>query len=520
MGRSSITIGSSRSFVLILALAAGCSSRPARFADRAPVSAIDDDASAPLPRERTIPEAFVIADAYVRRTLVSALDPARFPEPGDVNAVDEVPRSSWFGRSLALPALAPEPPLVASAAPTTAVENGLRVLDARGIAWELFVDPADRPEMRTAAAVIAGRLIRALGWIAPDAAVIALNVDDFAPTARDRATPLLRRALRESADLGAAGRKRVGAIRWPPGIDLGPTPVSGVREDDANDRVPHEDRRTLRALAPIVAWLGISELSPSNLRDVYVGAPGAGHVIHTLTGLDGALGADAVIREVDAERADSLDGAAVRRLYTLGLAQSARRPTQRRFPALGEIEPAVEPHDFQVTPPFEPFDRCSGADAYWAAKRMLALPPAVLDQAIAGGRITDPAAQRRLAAILEARRRAVAQIALAGVTPLEVVRVERRAVVLSDVAIAHGFARAGDTHYRVRLLSESGDDLRDVPDIPASSAELSVELPTAVSGRYAIVRVTAVRSGRESPRAFEAHFIAGPGGPRLVGIMH
>ncbi|MCE7894052.1 MAG: hypothetical protein DYH12_30865, partial [Sorangiineae bacterium PRO1] len=74
----------------------GCSYQPARFRDRPPVTDARDDRPIAIPRSNAFIEAFYLSDVFLRRPVVDALDAERFPYARDVNALDEVPRSSWF----------------------------------------------------------------------------------------------------------------------------------------------------------------------------------------------------------------------------------------------------------------------------------------------------------------------------------------------------------------------------------------------------------------------------------------
>lgn len=82
--------------LLALGVAACAHSHPARFIDAPPVEDVGDQGPIPVPKHREPLKETMLSEAYVERPMVQALDPKRAPEAGDVNALDEVPRSSWL----------------------------------------------------------------------------------------------------------------------------------------------------------------------------------------------------------------------------------------------------------------------------------------------------------------------------------------------------------------------------------------------------------------------------------------
>jgi hypothetical protein len=519
--------------LLVLAsLGAGaCSARPARFADRPAVTEIADDTPIPMPRPFDPVREVVLSEAYVRRPLVDALDPLREPDAGDVNALDEVPRSRWFSpedaAALADDAEPPAPPfrpLIVERAATH--ENGLAVIDARGKRFELFRDPPDRPEMATSSAVAATRLVRALGYYTPGVWPLSIGWNDFhvrGDTAHDAV-----RAFFKSGPRGVEGRFRAAATRWPIGTDLGPTRANERRADDPNDRVPHEDRRTLRALKAIFGWLGMTTLDREVLRDAYLGAPGRGYVVHYVTALHGAFGADAVVR-VEKPRDDDkdLEGRNVWvTLGSLGLHAPKVQPTQTRWPSLGEYAPDLAPNEFRTSPPFDPMDRQLPGDAYWASKRILAIDTEAVARAIDAAEMSDADARAKLYATILARRLVVARAAFAAVTPCELERVDRggegreAAVVLRDEAVVRGFVAPEDARYRTELVDDLGNLVVGQGEIAPRGPRFAVPLPESAKG-YVVLRVRSLRAGKEARRAMEVHLVQRDGGAwAAVGVRH
>jgi hypothetical protein len=520
-------------FVLVSAFATiGRGYRPARFADRPPVVEVADDAPIPVPRRREMIEPIYLAEIYVRRPLMDALDPERYPDAQDVNAYDEVPRSSWFEPHLVdATAMAvrprsvgiPMPPLVVLGDRPDGGRGGFAIEDARGVRYELRVDPAGRPGMRTAAAAIASRLVWALGLRTPEVLVTSVSIGDFAIDDRSHgeggAVVDFEAILRSGAP-PVDGRFRVSAMAWPVGLDLGVAPIAFTRGDDPNDRVPHRDRRTQRALKVIGAWLKLAGLGPKKTLDAYVGPPGRGHVEHYLVGLDDALGADDVVAPgpPDRERGST----PLLNLVSFGFAHApARPPTQRRWLAVGDFDDEVDAAGFSAPQPFEPMDRTLAADGYWAAKRIASLSHDAIAAAVGAGGIDDPEARAYVISTLEARRRNVVRYWYGRVTPLEVERSSSDEVVVRDRGIADGIADAAATSYEVAFLDPSGRELAPRARWRPPGPRFRIPIPPeARPAPYLVVNVVASRDGAAAPRGFEVHLVARAGGREIVGVRH
>jgi len=485
-------------------LATSCAYRPPRFADAPPAVRARDDLPVPVPRHTTLDQREEIAEVYMRRPLFDALDLSRFPEAGDVNARDEVVESSWFSQDASRlwdlrgyeQIGVPVPPLALDG-PVEPGKDVLPVRDVRGLPYVLRKDRADRPEMRTAAEAIASRLAWSFGYSTPEVHVIELTSRDFREPGKARTW------------LGDRDRVRLSAALWPPGIDLGPTPSAMMRDDDPNDVLPHRDRRTLRVLAVIGAWLQMPKVGPHVTRDVYIGMPGCGHVRHYLTGFDGALGTTkvGVPRPAGAPRPDTGPDP-LQNFYTLGLSPDpAPGKAQLEFPALGAITQEVDPKRWHADLPYEPADRMLPEDAYWAARRLMRMSASVLAGAVAAGRLSDPNAAQTLLEILEARRRKVAEYWIGRVTPLQLIGEEKQGLVLRDDASAFGFE--GVAEYRIQYLDENGNRLVSDHRAKPGSSCFWLGVPRR---DYIVMRIW--RDGRERPA--ELHLANG----RVVGLRH
>jgi hypothetical protein len=485
--------------------------RLARFADRRVVTEVADREPSDVPHPTPPLEEVYLSEALLHRAFVVALNPAEIPMAGDVNALDEVPRSSWFSPGTAEPMKGPpELPLKVM---RTRSERGpaLAVVDARGLEYVLRFDPPDRPEMRTAAAMIAGALLRAVGYLTPESHIFHVQREALGGALADD-------VLKALAPPGPNGY-RVVALRLPPGVDLGPTAPSTSRFDDPNDRVAHRDRRTLRALKAMAAWLAITRFDSHTLRDIYVGRSGAGHVRHYVAGLDGALGADAVVREADCDGERAAPSPWVR-LVTLGLYQKrSLTPTSTECPSMGALSDDVDLDAFSTS--FEPMSRALPGDLYWAAKRLAQLTEADLDAAVAAGQLSDPLSRARIHAAIARRKVSVIARGLSLVTPLEVVRLDGATIHARDEAVRLGYAASADARYEIQAVDDAGKRVGQPTLVRGTGADVAITLPAKALARgYAILHVTAIYKGQRAPRPVEIHLAATKTTPRVVGVRH
>lgn len=479
---------------------------------------VADDAPTPVPAARDPSEATLLAEALIRRRMVSALDPRRAPDAADVNAQDHVPASTWIRHvEEKTSPLGPSdgPPQMPLRVREAFGSDRLAVTDARGIAYQLLVDAPKYPGLRTGAAAAASRLVRGLGYIVPEAWVIEV------PEALLHGDEAGQRCLAR-AYTTPSGNRRVAAMRWPVGIDLGPTPQSGVRSDDPNDTIPHADRRSLRALRVVAAWLHLVDVGPEITRDVYVGVRGAGHVVHVVFGLEDALGVGGVISS-GASSTDPI-GDPLTNLWSFGFASVLTKQTKSPWVGVGNLGVVFDPEDAHTAWPYEPVIRTQPADGYWMAKRIAALPDAAVEQAVDAATIENPASRAHFLEVLQIRRAAVVKHWSSLVTPCEAVRVTRGELVVRDNAIRWKHVTADASSYSVSYYDDEGRRVADTIEIPAAGVETKVPVPTLP---YVVVRVVAVRreagpkgiQARSAPRAAELH-IAGSDTPMLVGVRH
>jgi hypothetical protein len=518
---------------LLLSIAVGlsCSGyRPARFAVRAPVVDARDDQPIPSPRWRWVPEPVYLSEVYLHRPLRETLDLDPYPDAGDVNSFDDVVRSTWFApQRMDLGTIArgpdttgpPRPPYTVLADPPMALASGgFCIVDARGQKYEIAVDPSDRPEMRTAAAAVAARLVWALGYNTAPVFIAKVTAEDFW---RSEGSATDVTAILKSGPAPVNGYYRVAALSWPSGQLVGRTAESGLAGDDPNDVVRHEDRRALRAMTVLASWMQLQGLGPAKSLDRYVGAPSEGHVVHYFVGLDDALGAGYVVRVTDLPPGEG-GGSSLVRFLTLGLAPNpAPPPTQIAIPSLGQLEADLDPGSFRPPMPWEPAFRLLPADGYWAAKRIAAMSSSQIALAIDAGQLSDPRARRAMQIALERRRAKVLAYWFGRVVPLEPIALTGNRLFLRDEAVANAVAPSNFTDYRIEFLTGHGGSAADAIDMHPTGGTLELDIPAAAvdaARDYLVVQVSARRGGRALPRTFELHLKIVAGRLVVLGIRH
>lgn len=505
---------------LVASTTAGCGRYvPALFADRPAVTVVRDDKPIPIPSRTSFDEREQISDIYLRRPLFDVVRPLDFPTGGDVNALDEVPPSSWYEPQqpvLSPPGVTPPaPPLLVLDEKGTIADDALVVRDARGLRYELLVDPPEQSGLRTGAEVIGGYLIRGLGLRAPRSWIVTLP-DSIFTTDGDKSRERLSSWVKTSAALVEGGR-RVSATLWPGGVDVGVTSDYSVRRDDPNDKVPHRDRRTLRAMRIFAHWIGWNSFGVRTTRDVYVGKPGEGHLLHYFVGMSQTLGT----RDVQPEAIyDEEAGSIGWKLLTLGLARSAVQPArQAPFPSIGYFPAELEPGTFDVNPPYSPFVRMQPADEYWAAKRLLDIPNEVFRMGVPAANLL-PAAGDSLVDALQQRRQLLVAHAMIGVTPVDVTASVGRAVWLRDRAIAAGLAEAASTQYEVAFLAEDGSERAHGLRIKAVGELTAITLPADILVGLVVLNIRVVRAGFRWSRSCDVHVLPDRSSARVIGVRH
>ncbi len=511
---------------LAIIVLAGCvrAATPGRFADRPIVTTSDDRRPILEPSVRGYFSRGALADVLVARPLWEVFDPPTRDPAQDTNALDEVPDSTWFTNRIGVRELSieeavggpdvtgpPVLPFTITRAKQGGDNPGFIASDARGIEYLVKFDTASNPGQQTATDAIVGRILWAAGYNTPAEFVVHFRRDQLELAPKLRAAGTITDATID-AILKVAAHRADGAIRASvsqilDGIPKNGFSLSGRRDDDPNDRVAHEDRRVLRGLRVIAAWLHHTDMKEDNTLDMYVGKPGEGHLVHYLVDFGEALGGHQDENhqpQIGFEYAWDFR-AQLKAMFAFGLwyrPWEAQRPS--RWKQVGMFNAiAFDPRRWRERFPYTPFQMADRADLYWGAKLVMRFDRAMLQAIVATGELGDPDAERYVVDTLLARRKAVGKAFLDGVTPLDQITLTADQLCGVDLARHHGIAQDGELVLEGTAHAIAGDG--------------KVCVAVSVTPGYHLVKVRIQRHDHATP-PLEIHYVGGPGS-HVLGLV-
>jgi hypothetical protein len=514
----------------------GCGAGP-RFADRPIVWRVDDARSIPEPEEEEYLKLQYFADIFALRRLDRTLELRDHDPAENTNALDEVPDSTWFENRIGrrevtvaeidkgASAARPEPPLRITGAKVGGGNAGFIVKDKAGTKYLIKFDRLENPEMQTGAAASVVRLFWAMGYNVPSDNVFVLRREDLVidPKADYKDAlgdkhPFTSRelddVLRTSPRL-PDGNYRALSSELLPGKAKGGCLPEGVRDDDPNDRVPHQHRRELRGLRVFAAWLGHTDMKQDNTLDMYVEEGGKKYLRHYLIDFGEALGGHWGEKNRDEDGYEHFwDWQNQPKAFlALGL---WKRPWEGRiktkWPAVGAFAAAdFDPEGWREAYPYFPFFESNEADHYWAAKIAMRFERRHIEAAMAHAKFSDPEATKYVVDTIIARQRKIGATYLEAVTPLDELIIQPGMLCGVDLGVKHYLAASGV----VERLGERGE-VRDRATV-TNKGSFCISIPSA--DEYIVYRLRIRRGGGAEPRIpMEVHFRGGPK-PRILGVI-
>lgn len=383
-----------------------------------------------------------------------------------VNTLGEVPDSSWFTNrdisSLSIEAVKrggrvhgePQPPYTVVAAKTEGVSTGFRLRDARGRLFFVKADPPSNPEMATAADVMGALFLYAAGYNVPENYILVGRPEEFRLSEKAtvqstygknrRLTATELRQIFDRIPREADGNIRLMAsLSLPPKI-AGPFRYAGVRSDDPNDLVPHEQRRDLRGLAVLFGWLNHTDAKGENSLDTVEGEGENARFVHHLLDFGDCFGSDSDIEKDPRHgREYIILPVTWSRMYNLGLRppdwETVHYPHEMK--AVGNFTAAAfDPLAWKPNYPNPAFVEMTPLDGYWAAKRVMGFRDEQIRAIVEEGKFQDPKVVDYITQALESRRDAIGRAWFSRVLPLEGFRIVDDHLAFDDLAARYGFS--------------------------------------------------------------------------------
>ncbi|MGI9301851.1 MAG: hypothetical protein ACR2RB_03965 [Gammaproteobacteria bacterium] len=468
-------------------------------------------------------------------------------EAPNVNAVDEVPDSTWFTNRHFFSRLSPDA-LVRGALTTQAPRGpwtvtggkkstaaGFEARDSRGDIYILKFDPPANPQMTTAAEVITPRFLYAAGYNVPENYLVNVDPSDFTvdPEATMRGKYRVRRRMTE-ADVEHAletvvrqpnGTLRAVAIKFLPGIPKGPFLYEGTRPDDINDRIRHENRRELRGLRVVAAFLNHTDPKAANAVDMY--DPHTRYLTHYLVDFSSTLGADNINQQLPRYGNEYfLDfGTIGRSTVSFGAyVKPWEVPFNVEYPSAGYFNVAYfDPERWRPTFPNPAFKRMTLRDAYWGAKLVTSFTDEDIETIVRTGEFSDPRAERHVADVLKGRRDKIGRYYFNKINPLDRFKLTEQGEIhtlgFENLALSGGYAPSATASYRYRI-SAAGKTVSEAV-VQAPRIPLRRELMGASAAQPCIVMIETSYDGGErwSKRVFVyIRYESGAGRFNIVGI--
>ncbi len=445
-------------------------------------------------------------------------------QAANVNAHDEVPNSTWFTnrnhlRSISLAEIRagafgdirPEKPWTITDIKRSGVIPGFQIKDAKDRRWLIKLDPPGHPQLGSGASIVSSRLVWAAGYNISHDEAVSFRREDLRLGIKEESsvTESYIDSLCQRGASGTDGRFYAAASLFLPGKPIDPIDFRGKRPDDANDWYTHKNRRELRGLYVVYAWLNNWDVKDHQSLDMFTTPDDdtLGHVTHNLLDVGASLGAAGrgakKLRYGFEQRIDYSWMA--RRLVTLGFAVEPWRRAQQEtgIPSVGNFESErFEPEEWRPLQLVQPFREMTERDAYWGAKLVASFSDEQIGAASDAVGYEDPRARAFLLRTLADRRDKVARYWFNRVAPLDFFHVANGALCFHDLARDIGIEEARE--YEVHIeASGSGKTIErklrvtgtEVPLAELGTGASKLSLTLSIAGLEAEpVRVELTRS--------------------------
>jgi len=434
---------------------------------RADPSAKDGSGQNCAPREYVSPFVWDQVDNIWFAPLSRAFSVEVWGESVDVNSLDEVPDSAWFTNRPRSGEVDAEADADAPGACTAddllpthdhvhdgawlidhGKDNGstlgFRVKVPEKGTYMFKADDEGKPDRASAASVIGAAIYHALGYYTSCEQVVVLartqlklgrdlTVVDNSGVSHPFDDAALDKVLASTTQL-PGHLVRMQASKWLPGLAIGPFRYVGTRDDDPSDVIDHADRRELRGMRILAAWLDHWDSREQNSMDVWLASDprdkrsSPGRVFHYVLDTSDTMGGDVSVAEMSRRLGYSynVDFAEIgRALITLG---AEERPWDHARVVRGREKfgyyraEDFDPPGWKPMYPNPAFVRMTERDAAWMARLIARFSPDDIRRFAALGKWQDAGDADYLASILIERQRRILVRYLGKLSPLGEVR--------------------------------------------------------------------------------------------------
>ncbi len=480
----------------------------------------------------------------------------------NVNALDEVPDSSWYQNRLSRTEWDAErvargpcrdtddeldgPWTIVGGKPDGA-NPGFQIEDANGVRYLMKTDGDLQAERPSAADVIGSLIYYSAGYNTPcnrvvvfDRSILELGEGVEIDRTNGSVEPLTEAHVTQVLDKATRlpdGRYRASVSQFIDGRPISPWRYHGIRAGDQNDAVPHEHRRDLRAMYVLSAWTDHIDARQENTLAAWVEVDeesGAGFVRHYMLDFGDCFGIihgwdDLTKRFGHSGYFDV--GDIVGDWVSLGLVD---RPWYHA--AYGPAGKTLGYYDVRRFVPDEwvpgyannAYDRLQEDDAAWMARIIARFRDAHVRAMVARGRFSDPVVERELVRILIGRRDRILARFLTRLSPLTWPQVRevagRASLCAQDLAVYSGVRDAERRRYETAAwVGERLSPLSVGDANPGDDGWVCAPLPVVSSAspnapEYLVMDLRAT-TGDDATGPARFHFyVRGAHDYRLVGL--
>jgi len=526
----------------LLECVVGCAPSIRQFSTKPVVLKDDDRRPFPGPLEESYsPLGWDAADHIFFRPLSHAFLLEQGSPAIDVNALDEVPDSSWYVNRISRRPMSPEEiargpchrappedelPWTVVGAKLNGANPGFQIKTAAGANYLLKFDDPKQFERASTGDVVGSRLYHAAGFQVPCNRVVYLRSTDLVVSdkpPKDASKVVTREKIDELLKLAQQeqnGTYRALASEFIPGRPNGPWNYSDRRGDDPNDRIDHQDRRELRGSRVLGSWINHHDARSQNTLNTWMTtSEGMGYLDHYIIDWGDTLGGlsygDEFSRRVGYTYYIDF-GQMGLDFITFGIPQ---RPWERaKYGPAGEIfgyftDTDFVPEEWHVGYPNVAFSAMEEQDAAWMARIIARIDERAIDLVVDQTRLTAPIASSELKRILKGRRLRILERYLTRVSSLTDPELWQDGVTLCvhDRAEEASLGAGPSPSARIWQSPTSALGLEVARPEPA---KLCVVLPRDQGG-YRIVDLT---TGRPGQGPLRLHLAEDRGRLRVVGV--